>query len=185
MKKLFVLALLVTLSFSLEGRAYGNIVISINNQIHKLKNGDVVRLYDGDRICYVAGSGEFEVLNRSVNEDSYSCLNIVKDSSSNKYKIMDKIIKVLLTSTDTEVNGVTLRAPSIEVDFNNEKYLRLSVKNKSLPLKVKIYTNNRVYTLSVNKNDILLSLANYKKIKKVVFLDKNNKKIVEIKQLQI
>jgi len=185
MKKLFLLVLFVTLSFSLEGQAYGDIVVSINNEIFKLKDGEKVSINDGDKICYIAGSGEFEVLNRSINEDSYGCFSIVKNKSNNKYEIMEKLINVVFNSTDTEVNGVTLRAPSVEVDFENQKYLRISVKENKLPLKVKIYTKNRIYLRKVKEDEVVLDLSRYRDIKKIVVVDKSNKELLNMKNLEI
>lgn len=152
---IFIISFLVC-AFAFEGVAKGDITIKVNNHIKILKNGDVLKLKEGDKICYIKGDGEF-IIDKKIVIDQFSAnyCPVLKKQKSKSVNIFYSIIALFINDNDTKVNGISVRSAYININLKNRKFIQI---NSKVPLLIKIFLPNKVIIKIIKKGNSLIKI---------------------------
>ena len=156
MKSVVLMLSFLFCAFAFEGVAKGAITIKVNDHIQILKNGDTLKLQEGDKICYVNGDGEF-IIDKKIVIDQFSgnYCPVLKKQRSKSNNIFSSIITLFISNNDTKVNGISVRSAYIDINLKNKQLIQIHSKS---PLLIKIFLPNHIITKIIKKENLSIKI---------------------------
>ena len=169
MKKIFLLSCVsVSLLLAIQGVSHGDVVVSINNKIVHLKNGETISLKIGDKICYIKGDGSLIVKEKDIVIDDMlmGFCPVIKPPKKNRIDAK-QVVSLLLNTDEMLVNGVSVRTSALNIGLKNKSRLKITLEKSMTPAILKIYERNKMHKMILINSANTIKLSNYKNIQKM------------------